>query len=330
MKKIMLSEDQYKRLVKHIRQPDGISCGPTCIKMVGDFFKGEIASIEEICKSCGTDHITGTPPDRMRKGLDYFGISYIEHMGDENPYQSLRETIDSGSVNMLRTLTHGVPHWIVVHSYNFDSPNIFYVNDPWLGQLEYDETQLEKIWKERDYFFFEVIKENEQLSLNEGEESGVILRPYRDEDYDDVFNMLEDVYSKLKYMSAESIWGIIRSECRGSFGLSVIAEVDGEVAGFYFLTQADLRPKEDTGITEDMIGVQGVALGVSSKYKNLGIGKKLIEYPKSLGADYVWGYQLKQLENIDDWLKRRKIYNQTNHMYTTYQIFNSNEEDSKN
>ncbi len=326
MKKVIITEDQYKKLMKHIRQPDGISCGPTCIKMVGDFFKGEVASIEDICKSCGTDHITGTPPERMRKGLAALGIKYIEHMDDENPYDSLRTAIDNGSVTMLRTLTHRVPHWIVVHSYDLKNPDTFYVNDPWLGQLEYNEKQLEEIWKERNYFFFEVLKENEEVDLNEESNENVTIRPYRDEDFEAVFNMLEDVYSKLSGMSARSIWSVINAECRGRFGLSVVAEVNGEVAGFYFITQADLAPKEGTGITDDMIGIQGVALGISSKYQNLGIGKKLIVYPETIGADYVWGFQLKALENINDWLKRRKIYSETGNMYTTYQIFNSNEE----
>jgi hypothetical protein len=74
-----------------------------------------------------------------------------------------------------------------------------------------------------------------------------------------------------------------------------------------------------------MFGIQGVALGVSSKFKNLGIGKMLINYPSTLGYDYVWGYQLRALDNINDWLKRRKIYSETGNMFTTYQIFNSNE-----
>jgi predicted DNA-binding antitoxin AbrB/MazE fold protein len=326
MKKLVITEDQYKRLVKQIRQPDGISCGPTCIKMVGDFFKGEVASISEICKSCGTDNITGTPPERMRKGLNSLDIKYIEHMDDENPYNSLREAIDRGSVTMLRTLTHRVPHWIVVHSYNPEAPNTFYVNDPWLGQLEYNEGQLEEIWRERNYFFFEVLKENEQIDLNEGDESNVIIRPYRDDDYEAVFNMLEDVYSKLGGMKAESIWAVIKGQCNNNFGLSVVAEVNGEVGGFYFLTQEDLPQKEGIEITDDMIGIQGVALGISSRFKNLGIGKQLIVYPQTIGADYIWGYQLKQLDNINDWLKRRKIYSENPGMYITYQIFNNNEE----
>lgn len=325
MKKVVITKDQYKRLVKHLKQPDGISCGPTCIKMVADFFRGNIPSIEEICRLCGTDSITGTPPERMRKGLNSLGIKYIEHIDEENPYQSVRDAIDRGSVTMLRTLTHGVPHWIVVHSYESD---IFHVNDPWLGEIEYDEKQLEKIWRERNFFFFEVPKENEEVGLTEESENNVIIRPYADDDQEAILNMLEDVYSKLPGMSARSIWSVIWGECGGSFGLSVVAEVNGEVGGFYFLTQADLPPKQGTGITEDMIGIQGVALGVSSKYKNLGIGKKLILYPETIGADYVWGFQFKKLENINDWLKRRKIYSENGGMYTTYQIFNNNEEDN--
>ena len=159
MKKLVITEDQYKRLVKQIRQPDGISCGPTCIKMVGDFFKGEVASISEICKSCGTDHITGTPPERMRKGLDAQGIFYIEHIDEENPFDSLRSVIDNGSNAIVRTFTHGVPHWIVIFDYEMDG-DIFYVNDPWLGEITYNEEELYKIWKDRNFFFFEIPKED--------------------------------------------------------------------------------------------------------------------------------------------------------------------------
>lgn len=320
MKKLVLNEDQYKRLVKHLKQPDGISCGPTCIKMVADFFKGDIPSIKEICKMCGTDSITGTPPERMRKGLDKLNIQYVEHMDEENPYESLRNVIDNGSVAMLRTLTHRVPHWIVVHSYNDD---LFFVNDPWLGQLEYNEEQLEDIWKERNYFFFEVIKDNDELELNEQVDGHVEIRPFGYEDFGPVYEMLEDVYSKLQGASARWIWGVIEAECNSDFNNSIVATVNGEVAGFYFLSPSDLPPKDD--ITENMRGIQGVALGVSSKFKTLGIGKMLINYPSSMGFDYVWGLQLKALENIDDWLKRRKIYSETGNMFTTYQIFNSNE-----
>jgi hypothetical protein len=320
MKKILITKDQYKSLMKYIKQPDGISCGPTCIKMVADFYRGDIPTIKDICKMCGTDAITGTPPERMRKGLDGLNIKYIEHVNEENPYQSLRDSIDNGSVTMLRTLTHGVPHWIVVHSYQEEN---FFVNDPWLGQIEYTTNQLEKIWRERDFFFFEVLNDNRKKNLMEEVGDDVKIRPFMVEDFQEIFNMLSDVYSKLGNLSPRSIWSIIVGECGGDFKDSVVVTVNDEVAGFYFLNEDDLHEKGD--ITKDMVGIQGVALGVSSKFKNLGIGKMLINYPATLGYDYVWGYQLKKLENIDDWLKRRKIYSESGYMFTTYQIFNSNE-----
>lgn len=320
MKNIVINENQYKKLVKYLRQPDGISCGPTCIKMVADFFKGNIPSIKEICMMCETDNITGTPPERMRKGLDKLGINYVEHIDEDNPYQSLREVIDNGSVAMLRTLTHGVPHWIVVHSYQED---IFLVNDPWLGQLEYNENDLEKIWRERNFFFFEVLKDNKE-EISEEITGSIKIRQYSNDDFDAVFGMLQDVYSKLAGASAKWIWSVIESECEGNFSNSVIITVDENVAGFYFLHPSNLPENEE--ITEEMRGIQGVALGVSSEYKNHGIGKMLINYPTSMGYDYVWGYQLKMLDNINDWLKRRKIYADTGNMFITYQIFNSNEE----
>ena len=231
MKNLVINEDQYNRLVKHLRQPNGISCGPTCIKMVADFFKGNIPSIEEICKMCGTDSITGTPPERMRKGLNQLDIQYVEHMDEENPYESLRNIIDNGSVAMLRTLTHRVPHWIVVHFYDGD---LFFVNDPWLGQIQYNEDQLEEIWKERNYFFFEVVKDNDEIELNEEVSGNVQVRPFGYEDFGAVYEMLEDVYSKLQGASARWIWGVIEAECNGDFGNSVVATVDDEVVGFYF------------------------------------------------------------------------------------------------
>lgn len=157
--KIIITENQHNML-KHMYQPDGISCGPTCIKMAAEFYKGEVDSIDEICKKCGTDNITGTPPERMRKGLDGMGIVYVEHSNEEDPFQSIRAIIDRGSLAIVRTLTKSVPHWIVIYSYDDD---MFFVNDPWLGQLQYNTNELNDIWKEREYFFFEIVREGNQI-----------------------------------------------------------------------------------------------------------------------------------------------------------------------
>lgn len=324
MKKIIITESQLKKLVKHMYQPDGISCGPTCIKMAAEFFKGEIDTVDEICKHCGTDNIIGTPPERMKRGLDKLGIDYIEHVGEEDPFQSLRNVIDNDSLCIVRTFTHGVPHWIVIHSYDQDNPSTFNVNDPWLGPITYDEDELDKIWKGRDYYFFEITNANNKSEeeIDEHNYQGeVFFRPYNPKtDQKIIVNKLHEVFYKTG-MDNKTLWDMIAPV---DANLSVVAEIDGKIGGFYFLRSEDIPPNNPKLYEKlsKLNGLEGVALGVFKEYKQYGIGKDLIEYPKRLGYDYIWGYQLKSLENIKDWLKRRKLYYENPYLYITYEIFN--------
>jgi ABC-type bacteriocin/lantibiotic exporter with double-glycine peptidase domain len=146
--------------VQHIFQPTGHSCGPTCIKMVGDFIKGDVPSIDDICMSCGTDWVVGTPPEKMKIGLDKLGIQYKEHISEKEPFQSIKNVIDRSNVAIVRTITKNTPHWIVIDDYNDE---VFFVNDPWLGQIKYTEEELSEIWKIRDFFFYEIITGNQQV-----------------------------------------------------------------------------------------------------------------------------------------------------------------------
>ena len=302
--------------INHIYQPTGHSCGPTCIKMVGDFIKGDVGSIDDICHSCGTDWIVGTPPDKMKIGLNELQIKYIEHINENDPFQTIKSAIDKGNVCIIRTITKEIPHWIVIDAY---IDNIFSVNDPWLGQITYNTNQLDKIWSPRDYFFFEIIT-NESNEISENlNNNKIILRKMNDEDIPIIFNMLSDVFYKTK-MSNEEIWEDIDGY---SLDLSIVVELNGEIIGFYFIAKNQIPPGgKDYDFLKDLNGIEGVALGVLPKVKNLGIGKKLILYPQTIaGVDYIWGMQYKSLENIDDWLKRRKIYLENPDFYTTYQLF---------
>ena len=139
--------------MKHIFQPDGISCGPTCLKMASDFVTKTIDDIGSICKTCGTDSKIGTPPDKMIVGLDKYGFVYKIHVNSLNPFDDLKSVIDNNSIGILRTITKGVPHWIIVYNYNND---IYKVYDPWLGEIQYNQDELSHIWKVRNYFFFEI------------------------------------------------------------------------------------------------------------------------------------------------------------------------------
>ena len=139
--------------MEHIYQPDGVSCGPTCIKMAASFVNKTIDNIGVICKYCQTDNVIGTPPDRMILGLNKYSFNYKIHINDENPYNVLKTCLDGGSITILRTITKGIPHWIIVKDYNDENFNIY---DPWLGIISYSEKELDNIWKVREYFFFEI------------------------------------------------------------------------------------------------------------------------------------------------------------------------------
>jgi len=299
--------------VKHIYQPTGNSCGPTCIKMVGEFIMGNVSEIDDICKTCGTDWVVGTPPEKMKIGLDNLGIKFIEHSNEIKPYQSIRNVIDKGNVSIVRTMTKGVPHWIVIDGYDNDT---FNVNDPWLGQIKYNEEELGNIWKVRDYFFYEIIGKEKEKTEN------VTIRKMTEQDTNIIYNKLEEVFDKTG-LSNEEIW----EELEGwDKSLSLVALVGDKIAGFYFIGNHPI-PKggEDYEKFKNLKGIEGMGLGVFKEYKNLGVGKKLIETTQQLPVDYIWGYQFKSLKNIDDWLKRRKIYYENAGVYITYQMLKNKE-----
>jgi ABC-type bacteriocin/lantibiotic exporter with double-glycine peptidase domain len=139
--------------MNHVFQPTGHSCGPTCLKMVADHLSIASPSVEQLCTDCGTDWQVGTPPERMVRGLKKLLIPYTIHQLEEAPFAALRMAVDLGAVCILRTLTHQVPHWIIVYDYTDKS---FVVNDPWLGPMEYSEEELRAIWEVRDYFYFKI------------------------------------------------------------------------------------------------------------------------------------------------------------------------------
>lgn len=141
------------KIMNHIYQPTGNSCGPTCIKMVADVLLKDCPTIEEICTICETDWVKGTPPERMRKGLDNLKIKYSEYISEKDPYQSIKNCVDKSNVAIIRTVTDNVPHWIICYQYNGD---LFHIYDPWKGIIKYTKAQLDAIWKVRDYFFFEI------------------------------------------------------------------------------------------------------------------------------------------------------------------------------
>ena len=66
-------------------------------------------------------------------------------------------------------------------------------------------------------------------------------------------------------------------------------------------------------------------LFIEKDFRGLGWGNKLKDHPKKLmeilDIDYIWGQQYKDLNNINDWLKRRKLIDETQFIYITAEIF---------
>ena len=149
--------------IKHFYQPTGNTCGPTCLYMVYDYkrnLKMFPKTIKEIEIACGTDWVVGTPPDRMINGMNSLGLDFVEYIHSPKPYELLKTVIDSKNIPILRTITKGVPHWIIINGYQTykdDTTIIYQVLDPWQGKINYNEQQLDEVWAKRQYQFFEIL-----------------------------------------------------------------------------------------------------------------------------------------------------------------------------
>lgn len=97
---------------------------------------------------------------------------------------------------------------------------------------------------------------------------------------------------------------------------------EGLLVGAYLLEEADIKeefpPKKyPTTAKWTGNGVHGIALVLDEAYRGHGLGRQLINLPRKLGYDYVWGIQLKSLKNIHHWLRRRELVLTTNDFYVT-------------
>jgi ABC-type bacteriocin/lantibiotic exporter with double-glycine peptidase domain len=145
--------------IKLIKQPNGISCGNTCLKMIMEYIGiNRDVTIQEIIEVCGTNAEHGTRHIEMIKGLEYYNIPYNRTplLKQDDPIKQiayLDSVLERGNVFLLRTLTHNIFHWVIVTGKN----DVYYINDPWLGSISYDMQELISIWKPRDYDGFEIL-----------------------------------------------------------------------------------------------------------------------------------------------------------------------------
>jgi len=102
---------------------------------------------------------------------------------------------------------------------------------------------------------------------------------------------------------------------------SIKATYNDQVIGIYLIGDRQLsevikdenaEPTEDLEEYENLIGVEGVALAVAPKAQKIGVGKKLKDALLSMtSADYIFGLQYKSLNNLQHWLKSRRVVAQS-------------------
>lgn len=88
-----------------------------------------------------------------------------------------------------------------------------------------------------------------------------------------------------------------------------------ELIGFYLLAEGAVAHvvakcdavTEALGRYEHKRGIEGIALVVLPEFRGRGYGELLKNVPRGMGYDYVFGQQLKSLNNLTAWLKRRRL-----------------------
>jgi hypothetical protein len=102
---------------------------------------------------------------------------------------------------------------------------------------------------------------------------------------------------------------------------AIILDEEDKIKGLYLLGNTQLYSFWSNEKYDRLKGIEGVLLVIDKEIRGQGWGNKLKEYPKTLEVDYIWGQQLKTLNNIEDWLKRREIVGETTGAYITAEIF---------
>lgn len=75
---------------------------------------------------------------------------------------------------------------------------------------------------------------------------------------------------------------------------------------------------EDLKPYRDKWGIHGLVLALRPEFRGRGYGRALMDLPRQMEYDYVWGYNGKSLDNIDRWMHYgRRIIAESEDCYIT-------------
>ena len=121
-------------------------------------------------------------------------------------------------------------------------------------------------------------------------------------------------------------WAVQYSHAASDWSLSKKATIDDQIVGCYLIGRRTIlegvrdekmTPTENLQPYQNKHGVEGVALITSPQFRSQGIASSL---KGSIGGvDYIWGLQLKGLNNLQYWLTRRRLVAESPTCYATLQ-----------
>ena len=118
-----------------IKQPNSWSCGPTCIKMLADYYcvknpkTGKSYSVKHLEKVTDTDREYGTQFRGMRKGFKEVGLKLVKM-----PYERVRTT-PAPLITLVPDLTipEDEDHYMIITG--MPRHDMVLLNDPYYGKL---------------------------------------------------------------------------------------------------------------------------------------------------------------------------------------------------
>ncbi len=125
-----------------------------------------------------------------------------------------------------------------------------------------------------------------------------------------------------EFVDKENYYSLLSSETNWDISAKLVDE-NNKLMGLYLLGNKQLSSVIGDNELDFFKGVEGIMLIVDKSARELGWGNRLKDYPKTLdGIDYIWGSQFKSLNNLRDWLKRRKLICETKYINVTMEFFN--------
>lgn len=176
------------------------------------------------------------------------------------------------------------------------------------------------------------ISKREILEQFAPKSGNVVYRNMKIKDLAEIEDIIPKSFHRIGYTDYVMSTILSRSDLKKSF----VAEVDGNIAGFFFIGNneipmaSDYKGYEeeeyfvDSDYQKDLInlkGAEGVALGVNPEYKGYNIGVGLLRHMlQNSNYDYMWGGMLTSFQNMNFWKRRSKVFFDSPYVKMTYAL----------